>query len=557
MKTVVELPQGDGYVFADPAQVRQLAGEPSGELAIQAAAARGDALSYTSGVFAGDALLCHLIVDEAPPPSLNLRAAGSVRDALLNIPEGGLVAIPVHELKAGPPSEPQVTLPAGHYRVNAGEVDWSGNSTTRDDQITDQLPTSDADLFRKLKKTSDFSFCAAGCLTPLSLVVGALLCLVVFDSWKPLGTVAGATAAGLFALWAYHWLRWHTAAARRVVRAREEIEQNCPHIVIQLERLADQPASGEFVPGRFGSVPDELNTINLWDFDGRSVVDFGGELATTRDIAWRLSLAHGDDGPLEKRVDDFCATAGAGDVSHLVIGMWTPGESPDPVVQALVRNRAQLAGLRALMIGDMTSEECEISWIIQGDLQPLFGAFPDLRVLRIRGGGGLELGTVRHEALETLIIETGGLDRQTIRQVAGAQLPSLTHLELWLGEENYGFDGTADDIRPLLREDRFPRLQYLGLRNSDITDEIVQVLQETGLPPGLKVLDLSMGTLSDSGAAALLQVPGLDTLQALDLRHHFLGQRGMDTLAKLDIRVDLSCPLEPVDGHLRYVAVGE
>ena len=94
----------------------------------------------------------------------------------------------------------------------------------------------------------------------------------------------------------------------------------------------------------------------------------------------------------------------------------------------------------------MTYEESEISWITQTDVGPLFAAFPQMTELWIRGGGGLSLGRPRHERLEKLVVQTGGLPGSVVREVGAAHLPKLEHLELWLGDPGYGRDLTADRI---------------------------------------------------------------------------------------------------------------
>ncbi len=47
------------------------------------------------------------------------------------------------------------------------------------------------------------------------------------------------------------------------------------------------------------------------------------------------------------------------------------------------------------------------------------------------------------DSLVALTIESGGLPAAVVREVASAHLPALEHLELWLGEENYGGDATG------------------------------------------------------------------------------------------------------------------
>ena len=58
-------------------------------------------------------------------------------------------------------------------------------------------------------------------------------------------------------------------------------------------------------------------------------------------------------------------------------------------MEALINARGRLTGLRGLFLGDIPYEDCEISWINQTDLTPLFAAFPRLEHFRSRGGEGL------------------------------------------------------------------------------------------------------------------------------------------------------------------------
>src|SRR5262249_2977768 len=133
------------------------------------------------------------------------------------------------------------------------------------------------------------------------------------------------------------------------------------------------------------------------------------------------------------------------------------------------------------------------------------------------GGNNLSFGNIQHDHLKELVVQAGGLPPSVIHEVGAAKLPNLEHLELWLGEPNYGGDATAEDIAPLLKPNVFPKLRYLGLKNSEIQDEIAGVIAMAPVLNQLEVLDLSMGTLSDAGAKALLGSPAIKKLKKLDL----------------------------------------
>jgi hypothetical protein len=256
-------------------------------------------------------------------------------------------------------------------------------------------------------------------------------------------------------------------------------------------------------------------------------------------------------------------------VTGIVVGnypQWherTPANSA-PIVEALVAAQDRLPNLTAIFLGDIIMEESEISWINQSDVSPLFTAYPALEHFRVRGGNGLIVGSIRHERLKSLVIESGGLPVQVVRQVAAAELPALEHLELWLGDEGYGGDATIDNVSPLLFDNPFPNLHYLGLRDSEITDEIAFAIAKAPILERINVLDLSLGTLSDVGAAALLESPLIANLEKLDLHHHYCSagvMRQLEELGqRLNIKIDVSDQQEPDmwDGEEhRFVAVSE
>ena len=229
-------------------------------------------------------------------------------------------------------------------------------------------------------------------------------------------------------------------------------------------------------------------------------------------------------------------------------------------MEALVAAREQLPNLKAIFLGDIISEENEISWINQSDVSPLFDAYPLLERFAVRGGTGLVFGSLRHAHLKSLVIQSGGLDAGVVRAVSAAHLPELEHLELWLGVEAYGGNVTVDDLAPLLSGALFPKLSYLGLRDSEIADAIAAAVARAPVLERIRVLDLSLGTLTDEGAAALLASPAVARLEKLDLHHHFCSEAMMEKLRGLGIEVDVSQRQEEeeYDGERwRYVAVSE
>ncbi len=311
-------------------------------------------------------------------------------------------------------------------------------------------------------------------------------------------------------------------------------------------------------------------TINshLTEFAGLPVVSYSEDspLSQPESKAFRLGLDWDSYDSGKTILELFAAFLGdpnASEVQALLVGDWGgTGEGNDsgPVVEALVSARDKLPKLRALFLGEMVMEESEISWITQSDVSPLFQAFPNLEELYIRGGGGLQLGKPNHLKLRKLVIETGGMSAEIVREVTAAELPALTHLELWLGDDGYGNTVTTDDVEALLKNGPCNKLTYLGLRDDCSADETAKVLASNGLPSTVECLDLSLGALGDEGAETLLASGVLAQLKTLDVHFHYISE---DVVSKLraavpELNADDPQEADDWDGEPhRYVAVGE
>nr|CAA9241311.1 FIG074102: hypothetical protein [uncultured Armatimonadetes bacterium] len=306
---------------------------------------------------------------------------------------------------------------------------------------------------------------------------------------------------------------------------------------------------------------------NETEFAGKRVADWdpGTGIQDPETTIYRLRLDWDDED--EAWTDRFAAYLNdprAAETTGLVVGAWDTDDSDassEPIVEALVSARDRLPNLSAIYLGDIVSEENEISWIQQSDVSPLFDAYPNLTHFRVRGGTGLSLGTPRHANLRSLIIESGGLPANVLHEVAAAEFPALEHLEIWLGTESYGAEATVEDLAPILDGSRWPNLRYLGLRDSDLSDQIAAALAGAPVLERLETLDLSLGTLGDEGAAALAANPAVARLKKLDIHYHYVSEAMVEKLKTLGIaEVDADEPQKPDTyggGSHRYVAVGE
>lgn len=268
-------------------------------------------------------------------------------------------------------------------------------------------------------------------------------------------------------------------------------------------------------------------------------------------VAWRISVSPFDPKETEtyaQAFQRFRETVPLAELRALVIGQWAEpyDNNSSDAVRLLVECAPEIASLRGLFVGDLEIEDAEISWIEQSDVTPLLEAFPDLEEFGVRGGNGLELKPVRHEALRTLTVETGGLPGTVAAAISASELPALEGLEIWLGVDEYGGTTTVADLQGILEGSRLPELQHLGLQNSELQDQIAVALADPSatVVPQLRRLDLSMGTLSDEGGEALLNGQPLGHLKLLNLSHHYLSegmaQRIKQTLSAQGVSVNVS-----------------
>ncbi|GAA5528151.1 STM4015 family protein [Herpetosiphon gulosus] len=302
----------------------------------------------------------------------------------------------------------------------------------------------------------------------------------------------------------------------------------------------------------------ELAPSNIADWDHPSVLQSTG-------VVHRIGLGYEDDYDTKTawidRFADFLALPKVEKTTGLVIGPWwelDDGNGPvDQVIETLVSAAPQLPNVRALFIGDITSEESEISWIEQDDLSPLLSAFPNLQHFAIRGANGLSLGSCQHSQLKTLVIQSGGLPNRVVQEILHGKLPALEHLELWLGSDWYGGDVTLTDLEPLLNGELFPNLKVLALRDCSFADDLAIAISQSKIINRIEVLDLSLGNLGDDGAKALLACPAIKQLKLLDLHYHYIEQEIAQQFKQLGIEVDISEPQDPHRYDRRYIAVSE
>jgi predicted DNA-binding WGR domain protein len=265
---------------------------------------------------------------------------------------------------------------------------------------------------------------------------------------------------------------------------------------------------------------------------GRPVGDFPAATPAPG-VAIRLHLDWDSEETFESLIDSLAAHPDAAQLEALVIGNFAPGDSmsdPAAVFDGLVKHAATFPNLVALFYGDVEQEVSEISWIAGDDFARVANAFPNLEVLHIRGDGAGSIKGLSLPKLQSLTFETGGLRPAIVKDVLTLDLPSLRHLELWLGTPSYEGDTSVADLEPLLAGRVHTKLQYLGLRNSEIADAVAFAVSQSPLLAWIEELDFSLGTIGDEGMLALSQMGPTPKLRSLNVSHHYGGPGAVKAL---------------------------
>lgn len=264
----------------------------------------------------------------------------------------------------------------------------------------------------------------------------------------------------------------------------------------------------------------------------------------------------------ETLVDEILSDPEFQQIDELIIGDWGGAyeDGCQIVIDNIAANAEHFSHITKLFVGDMEYDECEISWIIQGDYSRIWEVMPQLKELTIKGSSELKLGKIEHNNLESLTIICGGLGSDVIKEIESAKLPNLKKLLLYIGVPNYGFDGDAETVRSLLANSDFPKLEYLGITDSEIQDELTQAVLESKYADRVTTLDLSCGTITDKGGELLLaKLPELKKLKKLDLSYNYLSDEMQEKLmaAAPSVEMDLSDSQEAEewDGELWYNAM--
>lgn len=237
---------------------------------------------------------------------------------------------------------------------------------------------------------------------------------------------------------------------------------------------------------------------------------------------------------------------------QITIGCWGyDGEDCSAIADGIVANKEKFAHLEGLFWGDMDSEEQEISWIEQVDLGPVLDVMPLLNNLKIKGTNNLSIGKKPRPNLKSLEIISGGLPDSVVEDILGSDLSNLEKLVLYVGVEDYGFEGDLAVFKPLFSKDRFPKLKWLGIVDAEEQDAVVEMFLESDILPQLETMDISAGVLTDKGAQLLLDhVDKISHLKFINMKYNYLSDEMKKELQKaLPVKIDVSDSQEYDDDY--------
>lgn len=247
-------------------------------------------------------------------------------------------------------------------------------------------------------------------------------------------------------------------------------------------------------------------------------------------------------------------------------GFYRYVEEPFTVfVDYLLHYYPQLTNLKALFFADESNDRGERRWEYKryrvglDEASLILEAYPQLEFLRIQGRCSLGFSHIKHDHLKSLIVETRSLDYKTLEEIIILDLPKLEYLEIWLGADfDYRikrFQGQNNDVEfltnlllPLLLEESFPNLKYLGFCSCEWADDLVTFLQNSPIIERLRILNLARGTLTDKGAEVLLNCPAINNLHTLDVSMNLLSPEMVKNLSQLNCNVIA----EPQDVDILY-----
>ena len=231
------------------------------------------------------------------------------------------------------------------------------------------------------------------------------------------------------------------------------------------------------------------------------------------------------------------------ELKHISIGNWGSAFQfgPEPILEMFVSYKDKFQHIESLFVGDMNYEDCELSWIRQGDYSEVLKALPNLKSFTMKGIPGSLGENLDLPIMEEIHVICVDLPRHIVTQLINANLPNLKKLVLYMGE--YGYNSEIDDLANLVKKELLPNLKHLGFLNGREQDEMLEIVLESDILPQLEVLDMSCGCLTDDGGQLILDnAEKLSHLKLLNASYHYMSEDMMNELKAQPFKIDLSDP---------------
>jgi hypothetical protein len=161
------------------------------------------------------------------------------------------------------------------------------------------------------------------------------------------------------------------------------------------------------------------------------------------------------------------------------------------------------------------------------------------------------------------VVETGGLDKASLKSITDAVWPKLETLGIWFGKREYGCTCTIAGVQPVLDGKGLGKLRHLGLQNSQFGDQIAAAIPKSKIIRQLETLDLSMSHITTEVVERdlLPHKAAFAKLSHLDLSRCLLDANGQKLAKQLAKTVNLERQRNwsdyAEDPEYRYAAVGE
>ncbi len=294
----------------------------------------------------------------------------------------------------------------------------------------------------------------------------------------------------------------------------------------------------------------EISCDYATKFANREIIEFDPKIGidSTADNTYALRVGANKQTENIEKLQIFLRNPLINQVEALVLGHWYT--SCLDVIDLLLDAQSQLTNLKALFVGDCNYlKENGFYAMLNYDISYILLVYQHLEVLHIRCTNchrkskdifTLNISPIKHENLKALIIESN-TNHDFINDFYNLELPALEYLELRMARREYDYY-QFNQLMTVINTN-FPKLKYLGLRNS--CDELTFALINFPIIENLVELDMSAGTMTDMGAEALLNCPAIHQLDTLDISYNGINCEMIEKFKQLDINLIFKSNMPP------------